>query len=60
VAVWPQNGGKRRDAVEGVVTPVRFREFTTKRFIRSTRTQKQKCRAFNGLSLSIKWMKIWS
>ena len=49
VEVWPENGRKRRDAVDGAVTPVRFRGFAAERFIRSKRMQKQNCRALNEL-----------
>ena len=54
MTVWPQDGEKRRDAVEGAVTPAGFREFAAERFIRSKCTQRQKCRALNGLSFGVK------
>ena len=36
-----------------------FREFAAKRSIRSPRTQKEKCRTFQELSIGSKQVEIW-
>ena len=45
-------------AVEGARSRVSFREFAAERFIQSSWTQKQKCKAFKNLSIGFNFIEI--